>query len=976
MSDPLSVAGSAVGIISLGLQVCGEIVSYCQAWRGFDEDIQRITEKADGLCMLLKGLREIIEYAQRNSHAEASDLESKTQSLQKAILRLKSATDRCASTGSITPNGFRHQLKKATYPFKKEGLREISTDLDSIQIPLKQLFTCKLQASFGVSRTDQSSATLSKISEIIKRQPVSRCRTLYVDLRLIAAFDIKTFQSSKITGQSLPFMAPSRLRQLCDQQSIQQAIEPCLHVTEQTNSLQSIRYPPSSYKMIHFAHVRIARLDLYGPRFASKSEPKSSKEYRYSMSLLGFIFQASVRFDRGAGGSSIAPLLHMQPLLSMESSVGCKILQRDEFLFYLDTGLDNYENSIDLIMRQLQEAFDRREASPFDIVWIHSEVSIFDIAFKLISTHMPKRDPIWFSHTSRLLNFLLDCGSWTQGKNSRVENVMSLSPNASFGKEGSLGLRLLELGYPFQLRDPQSLIEKRELRYLIIHHDDYVARMIILESESELRYMMESGLISPNYREGEWSLLGLSFGWPQGLQILLQAGADASDSSIRFVEDTPRGGTFESVKLMLEAGCYIGFYNIRDCQELKNGVRIQSLLIQEMATRIRKLWDFALIHLPLHELPNLITHETVTDKYFIFDVHVQETLAKLEAQGTEICPRIAIPRWCDIFGYPTCFSQEMFSAETLENFYLHGFRGLNGFDKSGLSPLQSSFDFLFATEKSDWKRKLYRSRWLVSRGALVHLTVPGTNASIAHHLGVGAAEILIQTVLQHLRWKPNNRFRIWKQALFQAGERWFLVPSITDQCRCPCSPRGCTTLSVVLRRILRKSKRRDFKAAFSGTDGRELIQFLIESSKMTPTAHEEFIRCLTFDALDLKHACCRIKIRSRLGSKLKSREEEEIEEIIDEQKLRLIDFEKLVIEFQAKLDELALPIIEFLEGYWYNRMVEYLRQRDRYDEKHFIGSKSIGVNLIQDEEFSPSGMLSLIGSFNRVVDDEMPSMIE
>ncbi|KAJ5952370.1 uncharacterized protein N7479_010783 [Penicillium vulpinum] len=133
MSDPLSVAGSAVGIISLGLQVCGEIVSYFQDWHGFDEDIQRIYEKADGLRMPLKGLQRIIEYAQRANHADASDLEAKAQSLQQAITRLKSATDRCASAGSITSNGFRYQLQKAKYPFKKYGLRDISNDLDSVQ---------------------------------------------------------------------------------------------------------------------------------------------------------------------------------------------------------------------------------------------------------------------------------------------------------------------------------------------------------------------------------------------------------------------------------------------------------------------------------------------------------------------------------------------------------------------------------------------------------------------------------------------------------------------------------------------------------------------------------------------------------------------------------------------------------------------------------------------------------------------------
>jgi DNA-binding transcriptional MerR regulator len=137
MSDPLSIAGSAVGIISLGLQVCGEIVSYCQSWRGFDEDIQRITEKADALRMPLKQLRELIEDTQRTNPADASDLEEKTQSLQQAIMRLKAARDRYSSTNSVSPNGFRYQVKKAKYPFKKDGLREMCSDLDSIQLVLQ-----------------------------------------------------------------------------------------------------------------------------------------------------------------------------------------------------------------------------------------------------------------------------------------------------------------------------------------------------------------------------------------------------------------------------------------------------------------------------------------------------------------------------------------------------------------------------------------------------------------------------------------------------------------------------------------------------------------------------------------------------------------------------------------------------------------------------------------------------------------------
>ncbi|CAI7614167.1 unnamed protein product [Penicillium glandicola] len=135
MSDPLSVAGTAVGIISLGLQVCGEIVSFCQAWRGFNEDIQNITEKADGLRMPLRALREMIEDFRTTDPTIASDLETKAMSIERAIKRLKTATDRYASTTSDT-DSLRFQLKKAAYPFRKEGLRDMASDLDSIQLVL------------------------------------------------------------------------------------------------------------------------------------------------------------------------------------------------------------------------------------------------------------------------------------------------------------------------------------------------------------------------------------------------------------------------------------------------------------------------------------------------------------------------------------------------------------------------------------------------------------------------------------------------------------------------------------------------------------------------------------------------------------------------------------------------------------------------------------------------------------------------
>lgn len=116
-----------------------------------------------------------------------------------------------------------------------------------------------------------------------------------------------------------------------------------------------------------------------GSRFTPKSKSRSSK-YRYSTSLLGFVFQASFNLDRGAGGISIAPLLHINPLLDQRTSVVYGILDMLHDNIRVTENLGDYEKSIDLTIRQLQEAFDRREASPLDIVWLWSECSVLDVS--------------------------------------------------------------------------------------------------------------------------------------------------------------------------------------------------------------------------------------------------------------------------------------------------------------------------------------------------------------------------------------------------------------------------------------------------------------------------------------------------------------------------------------------------------------------------------------------------------------------
>ncbi|KAJ5176327.1 uncharacterized protein N7482_002204 [Penicillium canariense] len=138
MADPLSIAGSALGVLSLALQMREEIVSYCKSWRGAHREIQDIANKADGLGAPLQALQQIIKETQVMDPDVADDLQDKIGILRGGIGRVKTSIDRLRP--AVSPESFsdkvRAQGKRAAYPFRKDELRALANDLDAIQINL------------------------------------------------------------------------------------------------------------------------------------------------------------------------------------------------------------------------------------------------------------------------------------------------------------------------------------------------------------------------------------------------------------------------------------------------------------------------------------------------------------------------------------------------------------------------------------------------------------------------------------------------------------------------------------------------------------------------------------------------------------------------------------------------------------------------------------------------------------------------
>lgn len=137
MGDPFSAAGTAVGIISLGVQVCQGLISYYEKWKSFDDDIAHVQEKLNGLKKTLEKLEKHVVPKFRSSNArEVEDVDHKIRSCYNGIHQLKAILIKCQSSAPAnnTVHGKAYRLlQKTFYPFKKATLLELNASVTSLQ---------------------------------------------------------------------------------------------------------------------------------------------------------------------------------------------------------------------------------------------------------------------------------------------------------------------------------------------------------------------------------------------------------------------------------------------------------------------------------------------------------------------------------------------------------------------------------------------------------------------------------------------------------------------------------------------------------------------------------------------------------------------------------------------------------------------------------------------------------------------------
>jgi hypothetical protein len=470
--------------------------------------------------------------------------------------------------------------------------------------------------------------------------------------------------------------------------------------------------------------------------------------------------------------------------------------------------------------------------------------------------------------------------------------------------------------------------------------------VIFQEAERELVSLVGSGQLSGDNIIGDYTALQLAAGWPVGIKILLDAGADMTRAAkggelvpwdggccnpLRWVipSDCPA-----SLLVFLRAGAalrpdHIGYVVMHSTPDMVD------ILMEELIQRRQTLRDLALMALPTSLRNTLgISGNVLPDANvpMVFDalrdagIPVNESIDPRGPHVQDVGPE-----------YGTIFHQCELDRQLMDRLYDAGFVDVDTVNSAGYSPLMINDSYLSADAL------IQRADWLVSKGADITRCLPGTSIPA------------IQVIALRVIWKLEGQLclnsrdsALSSSSSFETAV--FLKQAFTtrlyDGCKCACSPsKGCTSLSVALKELLSVAIWRNGRIP-------TVLRELLKLAPRTLETAETVIRLATFTDLDLTHTCCREAGILHSGQfLLKPFDPEEADRICDEEGELIAECDQIVARFMKQYQSANLPLMQFMQEYWCPQMQEYLRDGIEFDDGGSIQVHDLGITL------SPSARL-------------------
>ena len=328
----------------------------------------------------------------------------------------------------------------------------------------------------------------------------------------------------------------------------------------------------------------------------------------------------------------------------------------------------------------------------------------------------------------------------------------------------------------------------------------------------------------------------------------------------------------------------------------------------------------------------------------------------------------------------TVYHNKYLTVRVAESFWRAGFRDIDGRDYQELTPLMG----LVSNNPTDLTAHLELSTWFLLKGASIYdkehcvrlieygeedlscndYELGETDSEIAavHYMARHISTIIFNRLLQHPRscltrsYRQGPYLQSLEKEISSLGKEseatlaQILSDPHQDGCSCQCSQGGCRAILHTLKQV------KDGNQLYGKLSMPELrlvqawrfqllecfIKFLVDfygdADELWETLSLDIIRFLTFEALDLRHICCR-----RLTNFIVEYEDSDhIDEILEEDCSNLQLLEDLVSEFETKLATAPMPLLQFLKMYWKDRIAAVLQERDHVNEEPLL---QIGIDL-------------------------------
>lgn len=126
MADPLSIASSAIGIISLGIQVCEGIVSYLRSVKGRKQEITEALKEIQSLLTIFSSLNDILPEIERGRYPESATIRACLRDNEEELLGLQRMLN---DLGPIHASETKHKVKEfgstLIHHFRREKLSSL-----------------------------------------------------------------------------------------------------------------------------------------------------------------------------------------------------------------------------------------------------------------------------------------------------------------------------------------------------------------------------------------------------------------------------------------------------------------------------------------------------------------------------------------------------------------------------------------------------------------------------------------------------------------------------------------------------------------------------------------------------------------------------------------------------------------------------------------------------------------------------------